>query len=306
MLPLDTKFSGLTRIDLALKVAVPVPLMDRLEHARSRSAELGRPVAILLGDPPIRVHAHPQGTRGGYRYRCSANRGSETWKFRATRSPGWNCLLEFHNAGRRPLTSWELFLRFGRIRRALRLSPSMTRVSRLDCAAELVMPPGFSPDPTRFSAHARTRLRRQHHALSEAIHSDTPVSAVWRGRRVRALTVGHLPGREIEMFLIPDCREKSSTEQSRRDKREAAEVWRDETWRVEIRLGKKHLREVLKFAEFRSLGVRGDALFRRATSSIRYLADGSIGSNISRHPTHPFWTGLERAVLKSLSADKWV
>ena len=184
---MDTKFSGLTRIDLALEVAVPVPLMDRLERARSRSAELGRPVAILLGDPPIRVHAHPQGTRGGYRYRCSANRGSETWKFRATRSPGWNCLLEFHNAARRPLTSWELFLRFGRIRRALRLSPSMTRVSRLDCAAELVMPPGFSPDPTRFSAHARTRLRRQHHALSEAIHSDTPVSAVWRGRRVRAL-----------------------------------------------------------------------------------------------------------------------
>jgi hypothetical protein len=63
---------------------------------------------------------------------------------------------------------------------------------------------------------------------------------------------------------------------------------------------------VLKFAEFRRLGVRGVALFRRATSSVRYLADGGIGSNISRHPSHQFWTGLESAVLKSLSADKWV
>jgi hypothetical protein len=115
-----------------------------------------------------------------------------------------------------------------------------------------------------------------------------------------------LPGREIEIFRIPICHQKSTTEQAVRKNRPI--VWRsqDETWRVEIRLGKKHLREVLKFANFRSLGVRGVTLFQRATSSVRYLADGDIGPNISRHPSHPFWTSLERAVLESLSADKWI
>jgi hypothetical protein len=114
-----------------------------------------------------------------------------------------------------------------------------------------------------------------------------------------------LPGREIEIFLIPECQEKAPPEQALKDK-QIPRRSPEETWRVEIRLGKKHLREVLAFAEFKNLGVRGVGLFRHATSSVRYLADGHIGPNISRHPSHPFWTTLERAVLDSLSADKWI
>jgi hypothetical protein len=133
-----------------------------------------------------------------------------------------------------------------------------------------------------------------------------PVAAIWSGRRVRSVTIGQLPGREIEIFRVPLDHEKSPTEQSLRDNQQIDSRPQDETWRVEIRLGKKHLREVLKFANFRSLGVRGVTLFQRATSSVRYLADGDIGPNISRHPSHPFWTSLERAVLESLSADKWI
>jgi hypothetical protein len=108
------------------------------------------------------------------------------------------------------------------------------------------------------------------------------------------------------MFPIPVRRKDSLTKQSLMDHRQIVRRSRDETWRVEIRLGKKHLRQVLKFANFRKLGVRGVALFRRAICSVRYLADGPIGSNISRHPSHPFWKGLERAVVESLSADKWI
>jgi hypothetical protein len=138
------------------------------------------------------------------------------------------------------------------------------------------------------------------------MRSGVRIAATWKARRIHSLTLGRLPGREIEIVRLPICREKARAEQALADNRQIARRSPDETWRVEIRLGKKHLREVLTFAEFKNLGVRGVGLFRRATSSVRYLADGHIGPNISRHPSHPFWTSLERAVLGSLSADKWI
>jgi hypothetical protein len=138
------------------------------------------------------------------------------------------------------------------------------------------------------------------------MRSRVPIAVTWKARRIHTLTLGRLPGREIEIIRLPACQEKVWAEQALKDNPDIARRSPGETWRVEIRLGKKHLREVLRFAEFKNLGVRGVGLFRRATTSVRYLADGHIGPNISRHPTHPFWTSLERAVVRSLATDKWI
>ena len=99
---------------------------------------------------------------------------------------------------------------------------------------------------------------------------------------------------------------KTESPQSVTNSRSVARAPRDEWWRVEIRLGKKHLREVHKFVQFRDIGVRAVGLFRRAVTSVRYLADGNLALNVSRHPTHPFWIGVQRAVIQSLETERWL
>jgi hypothetical protein len=121
------------------------------------------------------------------------------------------------------------------------------------------------------------------------------------GRRISAVTIGQLPGREIELSRLPLPNQKTESTQAVTNSLPS-----DEWWRVDIRLGKKHLREVHNFSEFRDIGVRAISLFRGAVTSVRYLADGSLALNISRHPTHPFWIGVQRAVMQSLEAERWL
>jgi hypothetical protein len=177
-------------------------------------------------------------------------------------------------------------------------------VSRLDFAVELLMPPGFDVSPTRFSTHARTQLRRDLSHRYSGTSGDDRLHATWMGRRTSAVTIGQLPGREIELSQVPLPNRK--TESTQAVTKSPPRTPSDEWWRVDVRLGKKHLREVHDFREFREIGVRAIGLFRRAVTSVRYLADGNLALNISRHPTHPFWIGVQRAVMRSLEAERWL
>src|SRR4051812_40825920 len=104
MLPLEVRFCGLTRIDLALKGDPSPASIARFSDARQRSTEERRPVATVLGSPSMRVRTHAQGARGGYRYRCTAKGGKETWLFKQPRQDtDWNSRLEFNGEPRAPL-----------------------------------------------------------------------------------------------------------------------------------------------------------------------------------------------------------
>jgi hypothetical protein len=136
-------------------------------------------------------------------------------------------------------------------------------VSRLDFAVELLMPPDFEVSPTRFSTHSRARLRRDLSHRSSAISDDYRLHATWLARRISAVTIGRLPGREIELSRLPLPNQKTESTQSVTNSPRTARTLCDEWWRVDIRLGKKHLREAHKFNEFHDIGVRAISLFRR-------------------------------------------
>jgi hypothetical protein len=303
----EIKFCGLTRIDLALRATPSARSIARLDRAKKRSTDKGRPVSTVLGQPPLCVSTHAQGAKGGYRYRCTAKGGAEIWLFKDPMSvDGWNSRFEFNCSARTPLAFDDVWGRLGRIRETLQLRPTAARVSRIDFAVELLMPPGFGPDPARFSTHSRTKLRRDLHPRALPIQNGNEIRSIWTGRRISAVKIGQLPGREIEIFRISRPRQKRQVIQSVTQAPIKPETLRDELWRLEIRLGKKHLRDVFKFTEFRNIGIRADQLFGRATRAVRYLSDGKIGKNISRHPTHAFWRGVQRAVIDSLEKDKWL
>jgi hypothetical protein len=214
---------------------------------------------------------------------------------------GWDTRFEFRCHARKPLSPADVARMLRHISRALGVRSGVMSVSRLDFAVELLMPHGFDVSPTRFSTHARTRLRRDLSKRYAAISDGDRLHATWMGRRTSTVTIGRLPGREIELSRVPLPDQKTESTQSVTKSPPS-----DEWWRVDIRLGKKHLREVHDFREFRKIGVRAVSLFRRAVTSVRYLADGNLASNISRHPTHPFWIGVQRAVIQSLEAERWL
>jgi hypothetical protein len=306
MLPLEVRFCGLTRIDLALK-GNPSPVsIARFGDARRRSMEERRPVVTVLGSPSMRVRTHAQGARGGYRYRCTARRGTETWLFKEPkRDGGWNSRLEFNCEPRNPLNFLNVCQRMERIVRAVGLLPTLIHVSRIDFGIELVLPPGFDPRPAQFSAHSRTEIHRKFSRKKLPHNSEGEISAIWKGRRICVLTIGGLPGREIIISRMQPHRRKNKSNRFAQIAPKA-QTYRDELWRVDIRLGKKYLRNTLEFAEFREISTRATGLFGRAIGTVRYLSDRTIGSNISRHPSHPYWEDMQHAILKSLEREKWI
>src|SRR5690242_1922585 len=78
-LPLEIQFCGLARIDVAIQATTSVGATRILEEARSRSGLEHQPVVTRLGDPPLRARISPHGAKGGYRYKCSAQAGRESW-----------------------------------------------------------------------------------------------------------------------------------------------------------------------------------------------------------------------------------
>ncbi len=73
-----------------------------------------------------------------------------------------------------------------------------------------------------------------------------------------------------------------------------------EVWRVEVRAGKKELKDkyqIRKFSDF-DAGI-GDVVVN-ALHEVRYLADRQGDSNVSRQMLHPLWTSAQSVSAKDL------
>ncbi len=126
-------------------------------------------------------------------------------------------------------------------------------------------------------------------------------SAVIRGRRLESVTVGKMPGRQVIIY----------------DKRKAAidkkaffwfDVWginrhtKPNVWRVELRAGKKELKErrlITTFADFEC--AIGD-VYTDIAETVRYHEHHQTDSNVSRQTQHPLWDAAQATLQERLFA----
>ncbi len=239
----------------------------------------------------VKMHMHSSGLPGGYTFRADTGPLGEVWGFKDSLDQlGWNLFVSVRAAALAAYGYTATRQRLWQRLADLGCRVIGHSVNRVDYAMDFLIP-GFALRLDGFVAHPKTKVRP--HWGENAGDRNTP-SAVCRGRRLETVMVGKMPGHQVVVY----------------DKRRAAieqkklfwfKVWdvdpRDpsaDVWRVELRAGKRELKDKWRLRTFDDLDTAIGDVFRHAVDEVRYVDDRQTDSNVSRQSLHPLWQAVTR------------
>jgi hypothetical protein len=160
-------------------------------------------------------------------------------------------------------------------------------VNRVDFAMDF-RTSGFQLALDQFVAHPHTKIR-PYWGTGCAITDHNQPAAVVRGRQLESVTVGKMPGRQI---IVYDKRREAIE----RQKLFWFPVWgiaRSDTnsqiWRVEVRAGKKELKDRWNLRQYADVTAAIGDLCLQALHDVRYTADVQSDTNVTRQRLHALW-----------------
>lgn len=283
---------GFDGLDVAFRGALPLGALEKLALARDEAQAEMRPVLVEIGG--VRGLVAETGARGGFRYRLDTGDDGEIWFFKHSEARDeWNIRV---SCRARPLALHGYSVVRDGLRARLEAMGVDVRgesVGRVDLAADFVLP-GFELRAERFVAHSRTTKEER----GEAEKREYLVCM--KGRRTTSVTIGKMPGRQV---IVYDKR----AEVIQRQKLFWFDLWGRRpdcpVWRVELRLGKKALKERWGVTTFADLDATIADMIEDAFAGVRYLADGKLVGNVTRAPVHEFWVQAHDKI-RALGAGK--
>lgn len=305
---MEVLHTGLDGLDMAVRCRIPDGLDAFLTAAKEAASVCpdGR-VSLSLGGLDLSVRG--SGMRGGYAFSFDTGPMGAIWAMRrATSTDPFGARLSMRSL---PMALTGLNAARSEVARAVgRLGlvrdQDAVSISRVDVAVD-VLAPGFEIDPGALVMHSRCQRR---------VHTDVrEILELGHSGRITSVTAGKMPGRQV---IIYDKREEVLS----RHKVEWPEIWnaarlarglpsidiadRDASRviRVELRAGKKHLKNGWQVVGWQSLVDTLPNILSAMLDDIRYTAPGP-DTNRSRWPDHPLWQTVRKAIdgLKIEGAD---
>jgi len=194
---------------------------------------------------------------------------------------------------------------FGRLRRTLLdigCIVGLESINRIDFAMDFLAPPDFEPDHALFVAHRRTKMVSRYAKNDD--DGENQSTAVRSGGRCESVTIGKMPGRQI---IIYDKRREAID----KHKMHWFKLWgidpKDRSkyvWRIELRAGKKHLKDRWQIRTFADAEAAIGDVFKLAMEDIRYVAEHQTDSNITRQQVHPLWEQASTIALYAMQEHR--
>jgi hypothetical protein len=284
--------AGFDTIDIAIQGSYPPKVLDQLRDARDEAAAQMEPALCQLGDGKVAAHVASHGARGGFAFLLDTGSNGANWRIKDNTSPDqWNIFVSPRSTMLLANGYAETFAIIERTILALGGRITGVSLNRVDFAMDF-QARGFELDIDRFVTHARCKLKPHWSATSTAPETDQPRS-VLNGRRVESVTIGSMPGRQI---IVYDKRAEAIAKQ----KPFWFEVWgvdrydpELEVWRVEVRAGKKHLKNAYNIRSLDDFENSIGDVIVNSLDRIRYLADRQTDSNVTRQALHPLWEATQ-------------
>lgn len=285
-------YAGFDTLDVAIAGALPKDALEVLLRAREEAQESQTPTLATIGPGKVDMHVAGHGMRGGYaflldtgplgaKWMVKDNVDARQWNIFA--SPRATTLLAYGVEGTRDLLLKQL--------NAMGARMTDHSINRVDFAMDF-QTQGFELRQDQFVAHSHTKVSPHWGKQEPAIDRNQP-SAVLRGRRLESITIGKQPGRQI---IVYDKR-REAIERQKPFWFEAWGVDRAdptlEVWRVEVRAGKKELKDKYQLRTFDDFAASIGDVIVNALADVRYLADRQQDSNVSRQALHPLWDAAQ-------------
>lgn len=298
---LHAGYDGLT---IAYQGAVSAKVLDDLESAKASAKERGAEVSAKVGDLSASVKGFGTNANQGYTYLFSAGDLSISWAVKkSVDNTQWN-LRAIVSAGLLATMGLDgARERLAADLKAMRAKVITESVGRIDYCVDIQMDEdgtksrdAFRLDPMNFVAHARTS-RTVDYAQADKTDVSDEVIRVFGRRYVETVTLGKMPGRQIQVY---NKRAEAVKFQKSdwfaiwgKDKKECPNIWR-----VEVRLGKEYLRDynISTLDDVRD--SIGD-LFIDSLCAVRYVKDANV-SNITRDSeNHELWEVATAAIIEA-------
>lgn len=288
---MELLYQGFDGLDVSFKGQISHELCTKLEAAKDEAQRTHQPTAVIRNGFAMLVSE--SGARGGYAFTASTGVFGATWFFKKpnARDP-WGVRVSCN--------SFNLAVNgLGRVRTELycimdklgvALIPNGESIGRVDYALDFLAP-SFVLVPDQFVMHSNAN-RADHIEQSD-------VSINGRSGRVTSVTVGKMPGRQVIVYdkrgeviakhkvgwweIWNAAKERSGALPLDRDNPAESRIWR-----VELRAGKRHLKDDWKIRTWADLDNRLGDMVASIVESIRYKQP-TEDSNRSRWPDSHLW-----------------
>jgi hypothetical protein len=298
MKPIYRGFDGL---EFAIKVVIPFKLNETLSELKSNIEAHNPETYYAFGNVFLMVRE--TGARGGYAYSCrEASTGDWFFKKPSLTDP-WGVRFSASSSAIAALGLEGLRLRCDEVLSALGINAPIEAYSpsRVDFAVDFLAP-NFEVHPDNFVIHSRTGLK--------SIDLIEELQVNGRSSRTTSVTVGKMPGRQC---IIYDKREEVIA----KHKHEWPAIWgralngpnappldlgdraSSQIWRVELRAGKRHLKDVWDINSWASLYEMLPRVLLKLLDDIGYCKP-CLDTNRSRWPNHEIWQAVRHVVTNNL------
>lgn len=282
---------GFDSLYFAIKTNLPPDTIRELEVVRAIAEETKQPTPFLLNGVDLDVQ--PFGANG-YQYILKGGEFQAKYLFkRPNQRDPWGAFIEI---GSLLLTCEGLARSLNLVDETLAAlgvayRDEQVSLNRVDYCIDIEAC-SFVLDPDCFVAHSRSNIRE---------HLDYQESASANGRSsVRtSCTIGKMPGRQVTAY-------NKTKEVAAKFKPEWYNIWNahirarygtaaqyldlsSQVWRIEIRAGKKHLKDSWNMRTFPQFYKSYGDVVRSALEAVRYTIPNPEDPNRARWPNAPIW-----------------
>lgn len=284
-------YAGFDKLDVAFQGALPEPSLDILRKAREEASKTQRDVLVSIGPEQIEMHVAEHGLKGGYAFLTDTGPTGEKWMIKDSGdAQQWNIAVSVHASSLASHSYHETRDRLWSTLEGMGARIIKESVRRVDYAMDFLAP-DFELNLDRFVAHGHSKVQ-PHWGGNWKPAGVGEVSSVMRGRRLETVTVGKMPGRQVTIY----DKRKASIEQRKFfwfkiwdvDQHDSSQ----KVWRVEVRAGKKELKDRWQIRTFEDVENSIGDVFREAVSHVRYLSQFQTDGNVSRQNLHPLWEAV--------------
>ena len=297
-------YSGFDGLEFAVQVTIPLSLADALAAIKANAQEFDSSLLLEMGGVWLTVNKN--GVSGGYAYSCTEDTtGNWFFKKPSLRDP-WGVRFSAASSAIAILGIEGLRLRCAEVLDALGINAPVESYSpsRVDFAIDFLAPE-FAVVPDKFVIHSRAGLK------SIDLIEDMQING--RSNRTTSVTVGKMPNRQA---IIYDKREEVIVKR----KHEWPAIWgramngpdappldisdsnTSRVWRVELRVAKRHLKDVWDINSWASLYELLQRVFMKMLDDINYCQP-CTDTNRSRWRNHAIWTAVRDTVANDLFTD---
>lgn len=289
---MKTLYHGFDGLDVTFQGCASRRFLDMLGKAKEAAQASERSETVSYRGLTFEVAATGA---VGFSFRLDTGPDGETWFIAKSEKPhGWNIRVSVKSMA---LALYGFAAIKARLFERLNCFGAEVRgysVARVDFAVD-VEAPDFKINPERLVCHWRATCA-QHRVRNGTRTTDDEgreLQIIGNGGRINSLTVGRMPGRQV---IVYDKRREVI------DKRKAhwwsiwypgEEVTKElksrRVWRVEIRAGKRYLKDDWNVSSFEDLERLLPAILTETLDAIRLHADEQRDSNVTRQATHELW-----------------